>query len=400
MSFKPEFEHFGTDAIHQGQEPEKWDCRSVVPLIGLSTTFKQESPGVLRHGRYEYSRGGNPTRECLEECVAKLENGKFTMAYASGLAATMSVIEAFLENGDHAVVGDDLYGGTNRYFNKCASRHGIKFDMVDVREPKNVANALKPNTKLVWFEAMSNPLLRISDIETIATIVHDYNKDIIVAVDNTFLSPYNLRPLDYGVDIVMHSATKYMNGHSDVVMGLLTCKTEEVKQKLFFVQYAVGAVPSPFDCFLVNRGLKTLHIRMKKHGENGMACAKYLETNNRIAKVVSPGLSSHPQHELFRKVARGMSGMVCFYIKGNMEQARKFLASLKVFTLAESLGGFESLAEHPAIMTHASVPEDQREILGISDTFIRLSVGLEDEGDLINDLKQALEAALPDGTYA
>jgi len=399
MSFAPEFASFGTDAIHAGQEPEKWDCRAVVPMIGMSTTFKQESPGELRHGKYEYSRGGNPTRFCLEECVAKLENGKYTMAYASGLAATMSMVEAILESGDHAVVGDDLYGGTNRYFNKVASKHGIKFDMVDVREPKNVAAALTPKTKLVWFECMSNPLLRVPDLKTICDIVHQYNSKIVVAVDNTFLTPYNIRPLDFGADVVMHSATKYMNGHSDVIMGVLTCKSEEIKQKLCFVQYAVGGVPSPFDCFLANRGLKTLHVRMKRHGENGLACAKYLEKSDRVASVICPGLPTHPQHELFRKQCRGMSGMVCFNIKGNMDSAKKFLASLKVFTLAESLGGFESLAEHPAIMTHASVPEDQREILGITDTFIRLSVGLETECDLIADLEQALKKALPTGSY-
>jgi len=399
MSFAPEFAGFGTDAIHAGQEPEKWESRSVVPLIGLSTTFKQESPGELRHGKWEYSRGGNPTRECLEECVAKLENGKYCMAYASGLAATMSMVEALLQNGDHAVVGDDLYGGTNRYFNRVAAKHGIEFEMVDVREPKNVEKALTPKTKLVWFEGMSNPLLRISDVRTIVDIVKAYNKDIVVAVDNTFLTPYNVRYLDHGADVVMHSATKYMNGHSDVVMGLLTCKSEEIKQKLFFVQYAVGGVPSAFDCYLVNRGLKTLHVRMKRHGENGMACARFLEKNDRCAGVICPGLPSHPQHELFRRVVRGMSGMLCFYIKGNLDNAKKFLAALKVFTLAESLGGFESLAEHPAIMTHASVPPEQRAVLGISDTFIRLSVGLENEQDLIDDLDQALKAALPDGSY-
>lgn len=399
MSFAPEFANFGTDAIHAGQEPEKWDCRAVVPMISMSTTFKQESPGDVRHGKYEYSRGGNPTRYVLEECVAKLENGKYSCAYASGLAATMSMVEALLEAGDHAVVGDDLYGGTNRYFNKVASKHGVKFDMVDVRVAKNVGAALTPKTKLVWFECMSNPLLRVADIKTICDIVHNYNKDIVVAVDNTFLTPYNIRPLDHGADVTMHSATKYMNGHSDVIMGLLTCKKEWIKKKLEFVQYAVGAVPSPFDCFLANRGLKTLHVRMKRHGENGMACAKYLETCDRVEAVISPGLPSHPQHEHFKKICRGMSGMVCFRIKGNVDHAKKFLASLKVFTLAESLGGFESLAEHPAIMTHASVPEDQRKILGITDTFIRLSVGLETECDLIADLKQALELALPKGTY-
>jgi len=399
MSFKAPYEGFGTDAIHAGQEPEKWESRSVVPLIGLSTTFKQESPGVLRHGRYEYSRGGNPTRECLEECVAKLENGKYCFSYASGLAATMSLVEAVLQQGDHAVVGDDLYGGTNRYFNKVAAKHGIDFKMVDVREPKNVEAALTPKTKLVWFEGCTNPLLRISDVEAIVQVVKAYNKDIVIVVDNTFLTPYNVRYLDYGADCVMHSATKYMNGHSDVVMGLLTVKTEEMKQKLHFVQYAIGGVPSAFDCFLVNRGLKTLHVRMQRHGENGLACAKFLESNPRVAKVSFPGLPSHPQYELFKRIARAMSGMCCFYIKGNLENAKTFLASLKVFTLAESLGGFESLAEHPAIMTHASVPEDQREVLGISDTFIRLSVGLEDEKDLIADLDQALKKAVPEGSY-
>lgn len=395
MSGEAPFKSFGTDAIHAGQEPEKWDSRSVVPLIGLSTTFKQESPGVLRHDRYEYSRGGNPTRECLEECVAKIENGKHALAYASGLAATMSMVEALLENGDHAVTGDDLYGGTNRYFNKVASKHGVEFTMVDVRNPDNVVAAIKPNTKMVWFELMSNPLLRIGDVKTIAEKVHAVNKDIVVCVDNTFLSSYNARPLDLGADVVMHSATKYMNGHSDVVMGLLAMKSDELKKKLMFAQFAIGAVPSAFDCYLVNRGLKTLHVRMQRHGENGLACAKFLESHDRVAGVSYPGLPSHPQHEVFKTIARGCSGMVVFYIKGGLQEAKTFLASLKVFTLAESLGGFESLAEHPAIMTHASVPEDQRKVLGISDTFIRLSVGLEDEADLLADLDQALKAALP-----
>lgn len=395
MSGEAPFKNFGTDAIHAGQEPEKWDSRSVVPLIGLSTTFKQESPGVLRHDKYEYSRGGNPTRECLEECVAKIENGKHALAYASGLAATMSMVEALLENGDHAVTGDDLYGGTNRYFNKVASKHGVEFTMVDVRNPDNVVAAIKPNTKMVWFELMSNPLLRIGDVKTIAEKVHAVNKDIVVCVDNTFLSSYNARPLDLGADVVMHSATKYMNGHSDVVMGLLAMKSDELKKKLMFAQFAIGAVPSAFDCYLVNRGLKTLHVRMQRHGENGLACAKFLESHDRVAGVSYPGLPSHPQHEVFKTIARACSGMVVFYIKGGLQEAKTFLASLKVFTLAESLGGFESLAEHPAIMTHASVPEDQRKVLGISDTFIRLSVGLEDEADLLADLDQALKAALP-----
>jgi len=395
MSGEAPFKSFGTDAIHAGQEPEKWDSRSVVPLIGLSTTFKQESPGVLRHDKYEYSRGGNPTRECLEECVAKIENGKHALAYASGLAATMSMVEALLENGDHAVTGDDLYGGTNRYFNKVASKHGVEFTMVDVRNPDNVVAAIKPNTKMVWFELMSNPLLRIGDVKTIAEKVHAVNKDIVVCVDNTFLSSYNARPLDLGADVVMHSATKYMNGHSDVVMGLLAMKSDELKKKLMFAQFAIGAVPSAFDCYLVNRGLKTLHVRMQRHGENGLACAKFLESHDQVAGVSYPGLPSHPQHEVFKTIARACSGMVVFYIKGGLQEAKTFLASLKVFTLAESLGGFESLAEHPAIMTHASVPEDQRKVLGISDTFIRLSVGLEDEADLLADLDQALKAALP-----
>merc|ERR1712106_337723 len=344
---REEFEGIGTDAIHAGQEPEKWDCRSVVPMIGLSTTFKQESPGILRHGRYEYSRGGNPTRECLEECAAKLENGKHCMAYS-----------------------------------RC---------------PQNVRDALRENTKLVWLETPTNPLLRVADIREISSLVHDYNKDIVVVVDNTFLTPYNQRPLDLGADVVMHSATKYMNGHSDVVMGLVVVKSDALKEKLFFVQYAVGAVPSAFDCYLVNRGLKTLHVRMKRHGENGMAVAKFLESNPRVETVFYPGLPSHPQHEVFKRNARGMSGMVTFTTKGDINNAKKVLESMKCFTLAESLGGFESLAEHPAIMTHASVPAEQREKLGISDTLIRLSCGLECESDLIADLDQALKAALPEG---
>lgn len=391
------FDHFATDAIHAGQEAEKWNSRMVVPPITPSTTFKQTSPGVLPDG-YEYSRGGNPTRNCLEECVAKIEGGKHCMAFASGLAATMSIMQT-LKSGDHVLTGDDLYGGTNRYLNKVAGKFGLEVQMVDTTNPENVKSNLKSNTKVVWLETPTNPLLRVCDIKEISTIVHDFDPKIVVVVDNTFNTPYFQRPLSLGADISMHSATKYMNGHSDVVMGLVICNREDIHKSLFFVQYAVGAVPSPFDCYLCNRGIKTLAVRMEQHYKNGTAIAKWLEGNERVKKVTYPALESHPQHEIFKKNATGMSGMVTFSSKGKLQNAKDFLANLKVFTLAESLGGYESLAEHPAIMTHASVPAEQRAILGIDDTLIRLSCGLENIEDLIADLDQALKAALPDGTY-
>lgn len=384
------YAHFSTQAIHVGQEPEQWGSRAVVPPISLATTFKQDEPG--KHAGFEYSRSGNPTRNCVEKCIAALENGKHALLFSSGLAATM-VVTNLLNAGDHIISMDDVYGGTNRYFRKVAERMNIETSFVDATDVELVRASMKPNTKLVWLETPTNPMMKVVDIAAVAKVAHQ-QPDVIVVVDNTFMSSYFQRPLDCGADMSMHSLTKYMNGHTDVVMGAVILNDDDVAARLRFLQNAIGAVPSPFDCFLVNRGLKTLPVRMKAHMNNGLAVARWLETNPRVTKVIHPGLKSHPHYELARRQMRGYSGMVTFYIKGGEDEARRFLSSLKIFTLAESLGGFESLAEHPGIMTHASVAREEREQLGISDSLVRLSVGLEDVTDLIADLDQALLTAV------
>uniref|UniRef100_A0A8B9JS04 Cystathionine gamma-lyase n=1 Tax=Astyanax mexicanus TaxID=7994 RepID=A0A8B9JS04_ASTMX len=380
------FSSFATDAIHVGQEPEQWNSMAVVPPISLSTTFKQYGPG--KHAGFEYSRSGNPTRNCLEKAVASLDGAKHCVALASGLAATVTVTH-MLKSGDGIVCMNDVYGGTNRYFQRIAKEIGYDISFADCTKPE----VLKAG---VWSERTpSNPTMKVVDIQACSDLAHEQNKDIIVVVDNTFMSAYFQRPLALGADICMYSATKYMNGHSDVVMGLISVNREDLYERLKFLQNALGAVPSPFDCYMCNRGLKTLHLRMKQHFKNAMAVAEFLERDPRVDKVIFPGLPSHPQHELMKKQCTGCPGMITFYIKGKLEHATAFLNNLKLFALAESLGGYESLAEHPAIMTHASVPENERVVLGISDTLIRLSVGLEDEEDIIADLDQALGAAPP-----
>jgi len=386
------FPHFGTLAIHAGQEPEQWNSRAVVPPISMSTTFKQDSPGVI-HG-YEYSRSGNPTRTCFEKCVAALEGGKHGIATSSGLGATL-LLTHLLQSGDHIVCGDDVYGGTNRYFQRIASKFQLEITLIDLTNLDNLEKAIKPNTKMVWMETPTNPTLKLTDIRGVSDIVHK-REGIIMVVDNTFMSSYFQRPLALGADCVMHSVTKYMNGHSDVCMGVIATNDDELCQRMRFLQNAIGPVPSPFDCYLANRGLKTLHVRMKQHQHNALAVATFLENNPRVEKVFYPGLKSHPQHQLAKKQMKGFGGMVTAYIKGNIENSRIFLQSLKVFTLAESLGGFESLVELPSIMTHASVPEEERKVLGISDTLVRFSVGLEETEDLIQDIDQALKLAIPD----
>ncbi|OXB82182.1 UNVERIFIED_CONTAM: hypothetical protein H355_009061 [Colinus virginianus] len=365
------FAHFGTQAIHAGQEPEQWRSGALVPPVSLSTTFKQQAPG--QHAGYDYSRCGNPTRTCLEKAVAVLDGAKYSLAYASGLAATVNVTH-LLKAGDTIICMDDVYGGTNRYFRQIAMEMGLN---------------------LVWIETPTNPTLKVIDIQGCANVIRKH-KDILLAVDNSFMSAYFQRPLSLGADICMYSATKYMNGHSDVVMGLVSVNRDDLYEKLNFLQGSLGAIPSPFDCYLCNRGLKTLRLRMNQHFHNALAVGRFLESNPRVEKVIYPGLPSHPQHELVKKQCTGCPGMLSFYIKGNLKHATAFLKSIKVFTLAESLGGYESLAELPAVMTHASVPKEEREALGISDTLIRLSIGLEDEEDLLQDLDQALKAAIPD----
>ncbi|XP_043985523.1 cystathionine gamma-lyase [Gambusia affinis] len=390
--FRTGFKSFATDAIHIGQEPEQWSSMAVVPPISLSTTFKQRSPG--NHAGFEYSRSGNPTRNCLEKAVAALDGAKHCLAFASGLAATATITH-MLKKGDGIVCMDDVYGGTNRYFQRVAAGFGLETTFADCTKPELLKAALKPNTKLVWLETPTNPLMKVVDIKTCSDLVHEHSKDIVVVVDNTFMSSYFQRPLALGADICMYSATKYMNGHSDVVMGLVSLNNDDLNERLRFLQNSIGGVPSPFDCYLCNRGLKTLHLRMEQHFKNAMAAARFLEADSRVERVIFPGLSSHPQHEVMKKQCTGCPGMISFYIKGKLEHATTFLSNLKMFAVAESLGGYESLAEHPAIMTHASVPEKERAVLGISDTLIRLSVGLEDAADIIEDLDQALNAAHP-----
>ncbi|CAG9770564.1 unnamed protein product [Ceutorhynchus assimilis] len=385
--FLPYPKGFATNAIHHSQEPEQWDSMAVVTPIVTATTYKQFGPANFK--KYEYSRSGNPTREVLENVLAKLDNGKYGLTFSSGLGATTALF-SMLSSGDHIISGSDIYGGTNRLFNKVATRFGIEITLVDFTDLETFKKSIKSNTKLVWFETPTNPTMQVFDLKAVAEIAKSHN--LIVVVDNTFLTSYLLRPLDFGADIVCYSLTKYMNGHSDVVMGALVTSNSDLFEKLKFLQNSMGIVPSPFDCYQVNRGLKTLALRMEKHKENALVVAKYLENHPKVEKVLHPGLPSHPQYELFKKQTSGHSGTFSFYLKGNIESSKKFLQTLKIFTLAESLGGYESLAELPSVMTHASVPPEQRAVLGISDTLIRLSVGLEDVEDLIVDLENAFSS--------
>ncbi|KAI3657715.1 hypothetical protein MP638_003970 [Amoeboaphelidium occidentale] len=383
------FEHFGTNAIHAGQHPDP-TTGAVIPPISLSTTFHQEAPGV--HKGYEYSRSNNPTRFAFETAVASLEQGKYALAYASGSAVTATIV-TMLGTGSHIVSVNDVYGGTYRYFTKVASTLGIECSFADLKDPESLRKYIKSNTKLVWIETPTNPTLKLVDIAAVAKIVKEY-PGVILVTDNTFLSPYFQRPLELGADVVVHSVTKYLNGHSDVVMGVMITNNENIYTKLKFLQNSIGAIPSPFDCFLANRGLKTLHVRMRSHAENALAVAQYLESSPYVTKVIYPGLKSHPQHELAQRQQKGFGGMISFYIKGGVNEATKFLSSCQYFTLAESLGGIESLAELPCVMTHASVAPEDRAVLGITDSLVRISVGIEETNDLIKDLEQALKKAV------
>ncbi|XP_044747140.1 putative cystathionine gamma-lyase 2 isoform X2 [Coccinella septempunctata] len=385
-SFLPLQEEFATLAIHEAQEPEQWSCMEVVTPLSTSTTFKQNGPADFK--KYEYSRSGNPTREVLEKVIAKLEDGKHGFCFSSGLGANTTLL-GLLKSGDHILCINDVYGGTNRLFTKVASRFGIETSFSEI-EADSFEKNLRKNTKMIWIETPTNPTLQVCDIQRVADISKKNN--VILVVDNTFLTPYFQKPLMLGADIVVHSITKYMNGHSDVVMGAVVCSNEELSKEIKFLQNAMGTVPSPFDCYQVLRSLKTLALRMKQHSESSLHIAKYLESHPKVEKVIHPGLSNHPQYELTKRQTSGHSGMLSFYIKGDIDSSKKFLQSLKIFTLAESLGGYESLAELPAVMTHSSVPADQRERLRITDNLIRLSVGLEDVGSLVADLEQALAA--------
>jgi len=390
MEFRKNDDHFATKALHAGQEPEQWNSMAVVPPISMSTTFKQDAPAEFK--KYEYGRSGNPTRDVLEACLASLDGANHAMTFSSGLAATTAVT-SILSAGDHIVSMDDLYGGTNRYFRQVASRMGIETSFVDATDPAKVAEAIRPNTKMVWIETPTNPTLKVVDIRAVADIVGKH-ENIFLVVDNTFESSYFQRPLELGADISYYSLTKYMNGHTDVIMGAVCTNSEKLAQKLRFLQNATGSVPSPFDCYLVNRSLKTLRVRMEEHQKNALVVGRWLEKNPAIESVRHPGLPSHPQHDLVLKQCYGHSGMISFYLKGKLQESKTFLSSLKLITLAESLGGYESLAELPYLMTHASIEEKERISLGVTENLIRVSVGLENAEDIIADLDQALKAAV------
>lgn len=376
---------FSTRAIHAGQQPDPTTGAIMTPLY-LTSTYVQESPGV--HKGWEYSRTHNPTRKAYEQCLADLEGGQFGFAFASGCAATTTILH-MLKAGDHVIAMDDMYGGTFRLFDKVLRHHGIEFSYVDMTKASAFDAAVKPNTKMVWLETPTNPTLKLVDIAKIAASAKA--KDILSAVDNTFMSPYFQKPLNLGADMVVHSATKYIGGHSDVVGGVVATKRADLAEKLQFLSNSMGGVAGAFDAFLCLRSLKTLPIRMEAHQKNAMAIAEFLEKHPKIEKVLYPGLKSHPQHGLAKDQMSGFGGMITFYVKGGMAASRTLLESVNIFALAESLGGVESLIEHPAIMTHASVPPENRKALGIDDSLVRLSVGIEDLKDLQKDLEQALE---------
>jgi cystathionine gamma-lyase len=374
---------FSTRAIHAGQTPDPSNGAIMTPIY-MSSTFVQASPGV--HKGYEYSRTGNPTRKAFEDCLASLEEGTHGFGFASGCAATTTVLH-LLQQGDHVIAGDDLYGGTFRLFDKILKHHGLAFDFVDLTKSENFEKVIKPNTKMLWLETPTNPTLKLVDIKKLSELAHA--KKIIVVVDNTFMSPYFQRPLTLGADIVVHSTTKYIGGHSDIVGGAAVTNNKELAEKIAFLSNSMGAIQAPFDAYMCLRSLKTLAVRMQTHERNAREVAKFLEGHKHVERVIYPGLESHPQHKLAAQQMSGFGGMITFYIKGGMTSARKFLESLQVFALAESLGGVESLIEHPAIMTHASVPADVRKQLGIDDSLIRLSVGIENLEDLLADLERA-----------
>lgn len=379
---------FATRAIHAGAHVDVHG--SVIEPISLSTTFKQSAPAQPL-GEYEYSRSQNPNRKNLEDAIASLENGKHGLAFSSGSAATAVILQS-LPQGSHAVSIGDVYGGTHRYFTKVANAHGVDVSFTN-NLIKDLPSLVKSNTKLLWIESPTNPTLQITDIALVNKTAKGLNKDILVVVDNTFLSPYLSNPLDLGVDIVVHSATKYINGHSDVVLGVLATNDTGIYQKLQFLQNAIGAIPSPFDAWLAHRGLKTLHLRVRQAATTATKIAEFLKSSDKVVAVNYPGLDSHPNHDVVLRQHRdGLGGgMVSFRIKGGAEGAAKFSSNTRLFTLAESLGGIESLLEVPAVMTHGAIPQDQREASGVYDDLIRLSVGIEDTEDLLEDVKQALQ---------
>jgi cystathionine gamma-lyase len=378
---------FGTRAVHTGEEPDLDATGDVSVPIHMSSTFARREPGVPSRG-LEYSRTGNPTRSALEKRLASLEGAKFALAFSSGMAAETSLTLSLLSSGDHVVAESDLYGGTFRLFEKSLSRFGVEFTYADFRRPSKVAKAFRRNTKMVWLESPTNPLMHVVDIRAIADIGRRHRA--ITVVDNTFASPYLQNPLRLGSDVVVHSTTKYIGGHSDVVGGALMTSDSKVYEAVKFNQNALGAVPSPFDCFLILRGAKTLHLRMVRHSDNATAVAEFLSKHPKFSAVHYPGLKSHPQFSLARKQMRMPGGMLSAEMEGGLPAVRSFLRKLRVFSVAESLGGVESLAEHPASMTHASLPKERREKLGIGDGLVRFSAGIEEPEDLLADLKNAL----------
>ena len=386
MSDKNRTLGFATRCIHAGQSPDP-STGAVMPPIYTTSTYAQASPGV--HKGYDYSRSGNPTRAAWERCIADLEGGVRGFAFASGMAATSTLLE-LLDSGSHVVAMDDLYGGTFRLFERVRRRSAnLDVSFVNLADQTAFEAALRPNTKLIWMETPTNPLLRLVDIALVSEYAR--KRGILTVVDNTFASPWVQQPLALGADVVMHSATKFLNGHSDMIGGVAVTANEELAERIGFLQNAVGAVSGPFDSFLALRGLKTLALRMRQSSESALQIATWLEKHGRVARVLYPGLASHPQHELAkRQMKNGFSGIVTFFVKGGLDDARHFLERCEVFTIAESLGGVESLIDHPGLMTHASIPPDKRKELGIDDSLIRLSVGIEDVADLIEDLQQAL----------
>ena len=387
MSRKKNKQGFETRAIHAGQEPDPTTGAIMTPIY-TSSTYVQESPGV--HKGYDYSRSINPTRKALEACIADLEGSNFGYAFASGMSASATVLE-ILSSGDHVIAMDDLYGGTYRLFENVRKRSaGLDFTFCDLSNVKALEASLKPNTKMIWIETPTNPLLKIADLKAISSFAK--NNNLISVCDNTFCSPFVQNPLEFGFDIVVHSATKYLNGHSDLIGGIVVCSDDktELAEELLYLQNAVGSIMNPFDSFLLLRSLKTLPVRMERHCSNAIQIANFLESHNSIQRVIYPGLESHPQHEIAKEQMNGFGGMISVEIKGGLEGAKKFLERTEIFSLAESLGGVESLIEHPAIMTHASIPPEVREEIGISDGLVRLSVGIEALEDLTDDLEKAL----------
>ncbi len=376
---------FGTKAIHAGQEPDPTTGAIMTPIYQTST-YVQEAPSV--HKGYAYARGKNPTRVALEKCLAELENAKYALCFSSGMGASDTIIK-LLNPGDEVIATDDLYGGTYRMFTKVFAKYGIVFHFVDMHDIAGVNALINPKTKMIWIETPTNPMMKIIDIEAYTSIAKKHN--IISVVDNTFASPYLQNPLDLEADIVMHSATKYLGGHSDVVMGALMTNDDKLYEQLAFITNSCGPVPGPQDSFLVLRGLKTLHLRMRAHCENGRAIAEYLRQHEKVDKVYWPGFADHPNHDVAKKQMRDFGGMISFTLKSeSFEEASKVAQSFQVFSLAESLGGVESLVGHPASMTHASIPRDERLKTGLTDSLLRLSVGVEDIEDLLDDLKHAL----------